>query len=86
MIDHYYLGLQPRFEGDLDPQTDGENEATVKLSLRTISTVMNIQSMILENASICKIDILTFINVRIQIFCTVSSNSLKRNLLFALII
>ena len=44
----------PRFVGAMDPAISADNEATVKLNLKTMSIMMNAQSMTLESASLCK--------------------------------
>mmetsp|Transcript_31990 Transcript_31990/g.46093 ORF Transcript_31990/g.46093 Transcript_31990/m.46093 type:complete len:287 (+) Transcript_31990:1-861(+) len=52
VIKTFFNGLQPRYVGELNALTSAENEATVKLNLRTLSVVMNVQTLAMENASI----------------------------------
>ena len=40
--------------GAMDAATSAENEATVKLNLKTMSIMMNVQSITLENTSLCE--------------------------------
>jgi HUS1 checkpoint protein len=41
-ISTHFNGLRPRFVGDLNPANDMDNKVTIKLSLRSLSNVLNL--------------------------------------------
>lgn len=45
----YYTGLQPRFEV-LDPQGDANNTASVKVDIRRVSTLFNLERLVWDTA------------------------------------
>jgi Hus1-like protein len=53
-IKTYYNGLQPRFDGSLDQENDGDNKASVKVDVRKLSMVLNHSSLSIDCATICE--------------------------------
>ena len=49
-IQTYYTNMTPRFQAPLDEQIDGANQATVKVDLRKLSTVLNIHYLVYDSA------------------------------------
>ena len=54
VIKTFYNSLQPRYIGDLNPENSKDNQVTVKLNLKILSLVLNLNNLPLENASFCK--------------------------------
>lgn len=54
IIRTYYSGLQPRYVGDMRPEVDVENKAALKWNLRKFSTVLNLNNVLYDSASLCK--------------------------------
>lgn len=54
VIRTYYNGMQPRYVGAMDPISDVDNQASVKLNLRKLSTVLNLNNLMYDTASLCK--------------------------------
>lgn len=46
IIKTFYNGLQPRFEGNLDPAVDSDNTASVRLDIRKLSLILNFNHLI----------------------------------------
>eukprot|EP00600_Ochromonadales_sp_CCMP1393_P005360 CAMPEP_0174973820 /NCGR_PEP_ID=MMETSP0004_2-20121128/11458_1 /TAXON_ID=420556 /ORGANISM="Ochromonas sp., Strain CCMP1393" /LENGTH=179 /DNA_ID=CAMNT_0016224319 /DNA_START=430 /DNA_END=969 /DNA_ORIENTATION=- len=53
-ISTYYSGLQPRYVGQLlqDPETSVDNTVTVKLNLRKLSAIINMNHLNYEHATL----------------------------------
>ena len=54
IIKTFYNSLQPRYIGELSPESSRDNEVTVKLNLKILSLVLNMHNLSVENASFCK--------------------------------
>lgn len=66
-INTYYPGLQARYVGDLNPTRDINNQVVCKLNLRKLSTVLNMNNLSVEHATLCK-SILRFIFMYILLY------------------
>ncbi len=54
IIRTYYNGLQSRYVGNMTPERDVDNQASVKLNLRKLSAVLNMNHLMYDAASLCK--------------------------------
>lgn len=54
IIRTFYNGLQPRYVGAMSPDRDIDNHATVRLNLRKLSIVLNLNNLLYDTASLCE--------------------------------
>jgi hypothetical protein len=54
VIQTYYNNLQPRFVGELTFENSRNNHVTIRINLKSLSSILSLNNVIFDSASICK--------------------------------